>query len=122
MNWYLKVVKQFANFKGRARRKEYWMFILFNLIFAAVAALLDNITGLSGEMPIGPLYGLYTLAMIIPNLAVMVRRLHDIGKKWTWIFITFVPAIGSLWLLILLMKDSEPGENQFGPNPKAALA
>ncbi|MEM9649708.1 MAG: DUF805 domain-containing protein [Bacteroidota bacterium] len=118
MKWYLKALKQFANFNGRARRKEYWMFILFNMIFGVAAMVLDNIIGLSGETPIGPIYGLYTLGMILPNLAVIVRRLHDIGKKWTWIFVGLIPVIGGIWLLLLLVKDSEPGENQFGPNPK----
>ncbi|SHG84855.1 DUF805 domain-containing protein [Flagellimonas flava] len=120
MKWYLKVLKQYADFKGRARRKEFWMFILFNMIFGTAAMVLDNIIGLSGEMPIGPVYGLYILGMILPNLAVTIRRLHDIGKKWTWIFVGLIPAIGGIWLLLLLVKDSEAGVNQFGPNPKLA--
>ena len=67
MNWYLKVLKQYADFNGRARRKEYWMFVLFNMIFATVAMILDNILGIAIEgVGYGPLYGLYGLAVLIP--------------------------------------------------------
>jgi uncharacterized membrane protein YhaH (DUF805 family) len=119
MNWYLKVLKQYADFSGRARRKEYWMFVLFNIIFTVIAVILDNVFGLtvSPEIPYGVFYFLYTIAVLIPGLAVLVRRLHDIGKGGGWIFISCVPLIGGIWLLILLITDSE-GENRFGVNPK----
>lgn len=121
MNWYLKVLKQYADFSGRARRKEYWMFVLFNMIFAIVAMILDNILGIAMEgIGYGPLYGLYVLAMLIPGLAVAVRRLHDVGKSGWMILITLIPLIGSIWLLVLLVTDSNPGENQYGKNPKEA--
>jgi len=82
MNWYLKVLKQYADFQGRARRKEYWMFVLFNLIFAFVAMYLDRIIGTTMVgLPYGVIYILYALAVLIPSLAVGVRRLHDIGKS-----------------------------------------
>ncbi|MBT3819593.1 MAG: DUF805 domain-containing protein, partial [Lentimicrobiaceae bacterium] len=82
MNWYLAVLKNYAGFSGRARRKEYWMFTLFNIIFAIVAMILDNVLGIAmAEIGYGPLYGLYALAMLIPGLAVSVRRLHDVGKS-----------------------------------------
>ena len=82
MNWYLKVLKQYADFSGRARRTEYWMFTLFNLIFAIVAMVLDNLLGLkfNEQIPYGFIYMLYGLAVFIPGLAVAVRRLHDVGK------------------------------------------
>lgn len=119
MDWYLKVLKQYANFKGRARRKEYWMFALFNFIFALAAMLLDNLFGITlGEIPYGPIYMLYGLAVFIPGLAVLVRRLHDAGKSGWWFLIALIPIIGSIWLLILLIKDSEAGSNKWGPNPK----
>ena len=122
MNWYLTVLKKYAVFSGRARRKEYWMFVLFNMIFAVVAALLDNLLGTAIEnVGYGLFYFLYMLAVLIPSLAVVIRRLHDIGKSGWWIFITFIPLIGSIWLLVLLVTDSQPGVNQYGPNPKETI-
>jgi uncharacterized membrane protein YhaH (DUF805 family) len=119
MNWYLKVLKQYADFSGRARRKEYWMFVLFNMIFAIVAAILDNVLGIAMEgTGYGPLYGIYALAVLIPGLAVAVRRLHDVGKSGWMILITLIPLIGAIWLLVLLVTDSNLGENQYGQNPK----
>ena len=119
MNWYLKVLKQYADFGGRARRKEYWMFALFNVIFAIAAMLLDNLFGMTfGEIGYGPIYSLYGLAVFIPGLAVTVRRLHDIGKSGWMILIALIPIIGSIWLLVLLVTDSESGTNKWGPNPK----
>ena len=119
MNWYLKVLKQYADFRGRARRKEYWMFVLFNTIFAIVAMILDNILGIAIEgVGYGPLYGLYALAVLIPGLAVSARRLHDVGKSGWMILIVLIPLIGAIWLLVLMVTDSNPGENQYGQNPK----
>ncbi|MDB2327957.1 DUF805 domain-containing protein [Flavobacteriaceae bacterium] len=121
MNWYLKVLKQYADFSGRARRKEYWMFVLFNMIFAIVAAILDNVLGIAMEgTGYGPLYGIYALAVLIPGLAVAVRRLHDVGKSGWMILFTLIPLIGAIWLLVLLVTDSNLGENQYGQNPKEA--
>lgn len=123
MNWYLKVLKQYADFSGRARRKEYWMFVLFNLIFAIVAMILDNILGLTvGILPYGVFYVLYTLAVFIPGLAVAVRRLHDVGKSGWMILIALIPLIGVIWLLVLMVTDSNPGKNQYGSNPKEVTA
>lgn len=119
MNWYLKVLKQYADFSGRARRKEYWMFALFNMIFAVVAMILDNIFDLTvGELLYGVFYFLYGLAVLIPGLAVTVRRLHDVGKSGWMILIALIPLIGIIWLLVLMVTDSNPGENQYGENPK----
>ena len=123
MKWYLAVLKNYAGFSGRARRKEYWMFVLFNMIFAFVAIFLDNILGIAMEgIGYGPLYGLYLLAIIIPSLAVVVRRLHDIGKSGWMILISLIPLIGAIWLLVLLVTDSNAGDNQYGPNPKEIVA
>jgi uncharacterized membrane protein YhaH (DUF805 family) len=123
MNWYLKVLKQYADFSGRARRKEYWMFVLFNMIFGIVAIILDNILGLTaGELPYGVFYFLYVLAVLIPGLAVFVRRLHDVGKSGWMILIALIPIIGAIWLLVLMVTDSNPGENQYGVNPKEVTA
>jgi len=119
MNWYLKCIKQYADFSGRARRKEYWMFTLFNIIFAIVAMIIDNVVGTaSPELGYGVFYGLYALAVFIPGLAVAVRRLHDVGKSGWMILIALIPLIGAIWLLVLMVTDSNPGENQYGQNPK----
>jgi len=119
MNWYIKVLKEYANFNGRARRKEYWMFVLFNFIFCIVAMILDNIFGTTFSiLPYGFVYLLYCLAVLIPGLAVAVRRLHDIGKSGWYILVSLIPIAGGIWLLVLLCTDSNMGENEYGANPK----
>ena len=119
MNWYLAVLKNYAVFSGRARRKEYWMFLLFNMIFAIVAMILDNILGTTvGVLPYGVFYLLYVFAVLIPGLAVSVRRLHDVGKSGWMYLISLIPIIGAIWLLVLFVTDSNPGENEYGANPK----
>jgi uncharacterized membrane protein YhaH (DUF805 family) len=119
MKWYLKVLSQYADFNGRARRKEYWMFFLFNIIFAIVAVMLDNALGLAMEsIGYGPIYGLYVLAMFLPGLAVAVRRLHDIGKSGWMMFVVLIPFIGSIWLLVMMATESHTGPNEYGENPK----
>lgn len=95
------------------------MFFLFNMIFGMIAMILDNIFRIAfGGIGYGPLYGLYTLAVIIPGLAVAIRRLHDVGKSGWMILINLIPIIGVIWFFILLVTDSNPGENQYGQNPK----
>tara|TARA_B110000503_G_C7041726_1_gene368503 strand:- start:598 stop:969 length:372 start_codon:yes stop_codon:yes gene_type:complete len=119
MNWYLKVLKQYADFNGRARRKEYWMFVLFNTLFSILAMIFDNVFGIAIEgIGYGPIYLLYVLAMMIPSLAVAVRRLHDVGKSGWMILISLIPIIGGIWLLVLFVTDGNPGENEHGANPK----
>lgn len=119
MKWYLKALSNYAGFTGRSRRSEYWFFVLFNVIFAIAAATLDMILGLTiGVLPYGPFYILYGLAMFIPGLAVSVRRLHDVGNSGWMILISIIPIVGAIWLLILMVTDSEAGENEYGPNPK----
>ncbi len=116
MEWYLRVVKDnYANFNGRARRKEYWMFVLFNMLFVFGVIIIDY---LLGTFPI--LYCIYLLAIVIPSIAVFVRRLHDIGKSGWWFFIGFIPLVGAIWLLVLLCIEGNPGENIYGSSPKAA--
>lgn len=121
MDWYLKVIKNYAGFSGRARRKEYWMFALFNIIFCLAAAILDNILGTTFDLPYvyyGLIYLLYGLAMFIPSLAVIVRRLHDTGKSGWMILIGLIPFIGGIWLLVLMCIDSDTEENKYGVCPK----
>lgn len=121
MKWYLKVIRHYADFSGRARRTEYWMFVLFNFIFALAALLIDNIFRLTfvQEIPYGVVYLLYIIAMMLPSLAVAVRRLHDTGKSGWMFLISLIPIVGGIWLLVLMCTDSKPNENHYGKNPKA---
>ncbi|MEL3912683.1 DUF805 domain-containing protein [Treponema pedis] len=114
MKYYLDVLKKYVVFEGRARRKEYWMFVLFNSIFEVVLSGIDFVLG-TGTI----LGSLYALALFLPSLAVTVRRLHDIGKEWYWIFIGLIPIVGPIWMIILMAKKGMEGENEFGPDPKA---
>jgi uncharacterized membrane protein YhaH (DUF805 family) len=119
MSWYLQVLKQYAVFSGRARRKEYWMFVLVNVIISVVLNLVVRITtNESGSSPIFWLSLLYSLAILLPSLAVVVRRLHDTNRNGWWILLNLVPLIGSIVLLVWLVTDSNAGENRYGPNPK----
>ena len=118
-NWYLAAWRKFAVFTGRSRRKEYWFFALFNFIALLLLATADYATGtLDEEMGVGLLSGIYTLAAIIPSIGVSIRRLHDIGRTGWWVLIGFVPLIGSIVLLVFALLDSQPGDNQYGANPK----
>ncbi len=120
MNWYLEVLKKYAVFSGRARRKEYWFFVLFNAIFAIAAMILDNILGLAIEdVGYGPFYILYALATIVPGVAVSVRRLHDIGKSGWYILLAFIPCVGAIILLIFDLTPGDTGDNEYGPDPIA---
>jgi uncharacterized membrane protein YhaH (DUF805 family) len=113
------VLKNYTVFSGRARRQEYWMFVLFNMIFGIVAMTLDNVLGIAMEsLGYGPLYMVYGLVLFLPGLAVAVRRLHDVGKSGWMMLIALIPFIGAIWLLVLLSTDSNPGENQYGVNLK----
>ena len=128
MKWYLKVLKQYTDFTGRARRTEYWMFVLFNIIFSVVAMLVDNLLGLTFKLDdaygnavpfyYGYIYVLYGLFVLVPSLAVSVRRLHDVGKSGWMLLIALIPIVGAIWLLVLHCTDSQPGSNKWGHNPK----
>ncbi|MNQ66198.1 Inner membrane protein YhaI [compost metagenome] len=120
IEWYKKVVfENYANFNGRARRSEYWYYTLANTILAILAMILDNVAGLTfGNIGYGPLYSVIALGTIIPGLAVLVRRLHDVGKSGWFFFIILIPIIGSIWLLVLLCTEGESGTNQYGSDPK----
>ncbi len=116
MNYYLDVLKKYVVFSGRARRKEYWMFALFNLIIALILLVVGTV--IHTQL----LYYIYVLLVLIPSLAVAVRRLHDIGQSGWWFLIAIVPLIGPIILLFLFIRDSDPGENKYGPNPKGIVA
>ena len=117
MNWYLEVLKKYAVFSGRARRKEYWMFFLFNVIILFVLAFVEGFAGSPGIVSM-----LYSLAVLIPAIAVTVRRLHDTDRSGWWLLIALIPLIGMIVLLAFMVQDSKPGENQYGPNPKTETA
>ena len=122
MYWYLEAFKKYAVFGGRSRRKEYWYFMLFNIVviyvLEGIDRLLETLTGLSVDL----LIGIYALAAIIPLLAVSVRRLHDIDRSGWWYFITLIPLIGAIVMLVFTLLDSTPGHNRYGPNPKGVTA
>ncbi len=122
MSWYLKVLKKYACFSGRARRKEYWMFALFNIIFCLLAMIVDNVAGTKIRgLPYGLFYCIYALAVLIPGLAVTARRLHDVGKSGGFIFIVLIPIVGFIWLLVLTCLNGNQDENAYGPNPKQVV-
>lgn len=123
MNWYLEVLKKYAVFSGRARRSEYWYFALFNFIISIVLTVFDIAAGsFSQETEMGLIGGIYTLAMLIPSIAVSVRRLHDTGRSGWWLLIGLIPLIGVIVLLVFAVQDSKPGQNQYGENPKEVTA
>lgn|SRR5690625_98471 len=119
MNWYLQVLRKYAVFTGRARRKEYWFFFLFNVIFLFILGLIDTLTGTANpNTGLGLLSGIYWLAVLIPSIAVAVRRMHDTGRKGWWLLLVFIPLIGPLIILVMMLQNSQQGENQYGPSPK----
>ena len=106
-------LKDYAKFDGRSRRAEYWQFLLFYVIAGFVLGGVDAVIGAGGTLS-----GLFALGMLIPTLAVLVRRLHDTNRSGWWFLLAFLPVIGQIWLFVLLVLDSHPGANRFGPNPK----
>ena len=123
MSWYLEALKKYAVFSGRSRRMEYWYFVLFNIIVSIVLGVIDGLLGTSGSYAgAGLLSGIYGLAVLIPSLAVTVRRLHDTDRTGWWILIALVPLIGVIVLLVFALLEGTPGDNQYGPNPKGATA
>lgn len=134
MNWYLKVLKQYTRFNGRARRKEFWYFALINFLIslflnilpALFASFAQQSNGISDGMAsvvvtMGLLGRIYSLGVLLPSFAVTIRRLHDVGKSGWWCLISIIPIIGILILLYFLVQDSEPGANRFGRNPKESI-
>ena len=130
MEWYLNVMRDnYANFSGRARRKEYWMFTLVYIIILIACTVLDNVLGTLFMMDAGPLgeismgYGwIYTICGLIhfiPGLALAVRRLHDVGKSGWFYLIFLIPFIGAIWLLVLFCLEGKKEDNKYGTNPKA---
>lgn len=130
MRWYLAALKNYVGFTGRARRKEYWMFVLFNIIICVVLYVADNLIGWQqgfinamidlkiGFYDVGPLLTLYQAAAFLPALALNVRRLHDVERSGWSLLIVVVPLIGVLVLLFLCASKGTDGQNKYGPDPK----
>jgi uncharacterized membrane protein YhaH (DUF805 family) len=113
LEWYLKVVKEnYANFEGRARRSEYWYFVLVNIIISIILGLIDSVIGIS------ILGSIYSLAVLVPSIAVAVRRLHDVGKSGWYFLLIFFLVIGWIWLFVLYCKEGDTGPNEYGADPK----
>lgn len=121
MQWYTDVIKKYVEFSGRARRKEYWMFVLFNVIISIVISIIDRIIGTTyGSANQGVLSTIYSLAVLLPSLAVGVRRLHDTGRSGWWLLINLVPCVGWIVFLVFAIQEGNAGDNAYGPDPKAA--
>ena len=116
--WYLKVVRDnYSNFSGRASRKEFWMFILI-LYFGSSLLFLMFIPLIRITEYFLILWGIYLAAMVIPSIAIIVRRLHDQGNSGKYLFVFFIPLIGGLLLLIFLCKKGHRNENKYGVSPR----
>jgi uncharacterized membrane protein YhaH (DUF805 family) len=118
---YIEVMRKYAVFSGRARRQEYWMFVLFNVIIVLFLGIIDEMADSDFESSRSTLTTLYVLATLIPFLAVGVRRLHDTGRSGWWMLIGVIPIIGAIVLLIFIIQDSQLMDNQYGPNPKREI-
>ncbi len=114
MNWYVEVLKKYAVFTGRASRTEYWMFFLFNLIIVLAIGIVERILGIPAVLGI-----IYGLAVLVPGIAVGVRRMHDTDRTGWWLLIGFVPVIGAIVVIVFLAQASTPGDNQYGATPAA---
>ncbi len=115
IDYYMNALKfKYADFNGRARRSEYWYFQLCNFIVIILLAMVSTAAGTFGFV----LVILYVLATLVPTLALIARRLHDVGKSGWFYCISFIPLIGGIWLFVLFLTDSDYGNNQYGPNPK----
>lgn len=119
MDWVRKAYGKYADFSGRARRKEYWFFVLFFVLVSIGLAIVDTLLGTYSETrQVGLFGGVFGLGSLIPALALGVRRLHDIGRSGWWLLLMLLPLVGTIVLLVFALLDSQPGDNRFGPNPK----
>ena len=122
MNWFLVVLKKYATFSGRAQRAEYWYFLLFSTLIVIALSVIDGMTGSYNEdSGWGLLSGLYSLAVLLPSIAVGARRLHDTSRTGWWLLIGLIPVIGTIVLIVFFVLDSTPGDNAYGPNPKGIV-
>jgi uncharacterized membrane protein YhaH (DUF805 family) len=122
------VFSNYANFNGRSRRSEYWWFFLFSFIISIILQYIDtgghpfSLEDDAAVFQLGTLGTIYSLATLLPGLGVAVRRLHDVGKSGWFLFIVLIPFIGAIWLIVLFCTDSEPDDNEYGPNPKIGIS
>jgi uncharacterized membrane protein YhaH (DUF805 family) len=110
-------LQKYVDFSGRARRSELWFFVLFNVIVGVVASIIDGILGTRSGYGYGVVQSLASLALLLPNLAVGARRLHDTGRSAWWLLIALIPLVGAIILIVFYVQDSQ-GDNQYGPSPK----
>ena len=121
MDWMLMPLRRYAEFSGRSRRKEYWMFTLLMFLVVIGLSIVERIVGLSGTVgPYGFLTLLFWLAVLVPSIAVGVRRLHDTNRSGWWLLIALVPLIGGIVLLVFYVSEGTRGPNDYGPDPKGA--
>lgn len=113
MEWYKKALQNFAVFTGRAHRTEYWMFILIHFVILVAIGFIESTLGIGNFIS-----GLYSIVLFIPLISAAVRRLHDTGRSGWWYLLMLIPFIGTIIVIVLLALDSEPGSNEYGPNPK----
>jgi uncharacterized membrane protein YhaH (DUF805 family) len=120
MEWATLPLKRYAEFSGRSRRKEYWMFALLQLVLFVGLSIIEGILGLSGMVGgvYGPLTTLVLLALLIPGIAVSIRRLHDTDRSGWWLLIALIPLVGGIVLLVFMVTDGTRGPNRFGDDPK----
>lgn len=117
MNWYQQAMRQYVTFDGRARRTEYWIFVLVYIVLMLIASALDALLGTNGLLG-----GLVSLVHLLPSLAVLARRLHDIDRSGWWMLVSFIPLVGWLILLYWTVKEGDTGTNRFGSSPKGEPA
>jgi uncharacterized membrane protein YhaH (DUF805 family) len=122
MTWYLEAFRRYTDFDGRSGVRAYWMFFLFNTIFALIASMLDHALSITlFDSFYGPIYLLYVAITLIPALAIAVRRLHDTGRHGSWILLGFVPVIGTIVLIVFFLQKGSEGNNGYGDTPPNSL-
>jgi uncharacterized membrane protein YhaH (DUF805 family) len=120
MDSFIRTLQQYAVFRGRAPRRDYWFFMLFYLLISSMLMVIDSIIGrFDARAGIGLFSGLFTLAMLLPALGVAVRRLHDTGRSGWWLLLGLVPVLGTLVLLVFALQRGTAGPNAHGPDPLA---
>ncbi len=120
MDWYLLALKKYVVFEGRSRRKEYWYFLLFNILASFALGFVDVFSGLyDADTGAGLLSSLYSLAIILPTIGVTVRRLHDTSRSGWWLLLYLIPLIGAIVLIVFLARSGDEQSNEYGPNPIA---
>ena len=122
LDWMMMPLKRYTDFAGRSRRKEYWFFLLGVFIVAILLSIIEGILGLSGMVGgvYGPLTTLFLLGIIIPSIAVQIRRFHDQDKSGWFVLLSFIPFLGGLIVLVFMFLEGTKGPNRFGPDPKDA--